>query len=49
MSKKRHTRAPYEIHNLEDIIKKDIPVFIPAISFSGALPYVFDAHSIIQI
>ena len=24
MSKKRHTRAPYEIHNLEGIIKKDI-------------------------
>ena len=28
MSKKRHTRAPYEIHNLEGIIKKDIPMLM---------------------
>jgi len=26
MSKKRHTRAPYEIHNLENMLKKDISV-----------------------
>jgi len=28
MSKKRHTRAPYEIHNLEGMVKKDISMLI---------------------
>jgi hypothetical protein len=28
MSKKRHTRAPYEIHNLEGIKEKDIPMLM---------------------
>jgi hypothetical protein len=28
MSKKRHTRAPYEIHTLEGMVKKDISMLI---------------------
>jgi len=28
IDKKRHTHAPYEIHNLEGIIKKDIPMLM---------------------
>jgi len=28
LRKKRHTRAPYEIHNLEGMVKKDIPMLI---------------------
>jgi hypothetical protein len=28
MSKKRHTRAPYEIHNLEGMVKKDISILM---------------------
>jgi len=28
IDKKRHTRAPYEIHNLEDIAKKDISMLM---------------------
>jgi len=28
MSKKRHTRAPYEVHNLEGMVKKTFPCFI---------------------
>jgi len=28
MSKKRHTRAPYEIHNLEGMVKKDISMLM---------------------
>ena len=28
MSKKRHTHAPYEIHSLEDMVKKDITMLI---------------------
>ena len=28
IDKKRHTRAPYEIHNLEGMVKKDIPMLM---------------------
>jgi len=35
MSKKRHTRAPYEAHTLEGIIKKDIPMLFSTSSFLG--------------
>jgi len=28
IDKKRHTRTPYETHNLEGIIKKDIPMLM---------------------
>jgi len=28
LRKKRHTRAPYEIHNLEGMVKKDIPMLM---------------------
>jgi len=28
MSKKRHTRAPYEIHTLEGMVKKDISILM---------------------
>jgi hypothetical protein len=28
MSKKSHTRAPYEIHALESVVKKDIPMLM---------------------
>jgi hypothetical protein len=28
MSKKRHTRIPYETHTLEGMVKKDIPMLM---------------------
>ena len=28
IDKKRHTRAPYEIHNLEGMVKKDISMLM---------------------
>jgi hypothetical protein len=28
IDKKRHTRAPYKTHNLEDMLKKDIPMLM---------------------
>jgi len=31
IDKKRHTRAPYEIHTLEGMIKKNIPMLSPRI------------------
>jgi hypothetical protein len=35
MSKKRHTRAPYEIHNLEGMEKKDISMLIHIIKYTS--------------
>jgi hypothetical protein len=35
IDKKRHTRAPYEIHNLDGMVKKDIPMLFLTFRFLG--------------